>query len=46
MEGTVFICDCYKNISIQSKNSEIKEYTVCLGNISGYFLADNMKEKG
>ena len=34
-----FICYCYKNISIQSKDSDIKKYPLCLANILGRFSA-------
>ena len=40
-----FFCFNYKNISIQSKVSEIKKYPLCLGNISGDFSANNLKKK-
>ena len=30
----------------KAKDSEIKKYPLCLGNISGDFLATNMKETG
>ena len=36
-----------QNISIQSKkNSDIKDYTLCLGNISKDFTINNMKKTG
>ena len=35
-----------KYISSKQKNSEIKKYTLCLGNISKDFTAINMKKTG
>ena len=32
-------------MSIQTKNSEIKDFELCLGNTSKDFTTDNMKEK-
>ena len=45
MGARVFFCFNYKNISIQSKDAEIKKYPLCLGNISGDFSANNLKKK-
>ena len=45
MRARVFFCFNYKNISIQSKDAEIKKYPLCLGNISGDFSANNLKKK-
>ena len=33
-------------MSIQSKNSEIKDYTLCLGNHSKEFTINNIKKAG
>ena len=35
-----------KLYQFKAKDSEIKKYPLCLGNISGDFLANNMKEIG
>ena len=45
MRATFVICSCHKNISIQSKRSEMKNHPLCLGNISEDFLGNNMKTK-
>ena len=45
MGARVSFCFNYKNISIQSKDAEIKKYPLCLGNISGDFSANNLKKK-
>ena len=34
-----------KYISSKQKNSEIKDYTLCLGNISKDFTINNMRKK-
>ena len=45
METTDSYLLMLQNISIQSKkNSEIKDYTLCLGNISKDFTINNMKK--
>ena len=47
METTDSYLLMLQNISIQSKkNSEIKDYTLCLGNISKDFTINNMKKTG
>ena len=33
-------------MSIQTNKSEIKPYSLCLGNISKFFRANNMKKTG
>ena len=46
METTDSYLLMLQNISIQSKkNSEIKDYTLCFGNISKDFTINNMKKK-
>ena len=46
METTDSYLLMLQNISIQSKkNSEIKDYTLCLGNISKDFTINNMNKK-
>ena len=44
MGATVFYW--HKNMSIQSKNFEIKKYPLSLGIISGDFSVNNMKQTG
>ena len=34
-----------KVYQFKAKNSEIKDYSLCLGNISKYFTIDNMKKQ-
>ena len=34
-----------KYINSKQKISEIKDYALCLGNVSKYFTIDNMKKK-
>ena len=46
MEVSVSYLLMLKNIyQLKSKDSEIKPYPLCLGNISKYFAIDNMKKK-
>ena len=46
MKATVFLfLNATKNISIQSKDSAIKSYSLCLGNISKDFTANNIKNR-
>ena len=46
METTDSYLLMLQNISIQSKkNSEIKDYTLCFGNISKDFTINNIKKK-
>ena len=40
-----FIFQFHKNVSFQSKKSEIKLYQLCLGNTSKDFAVNNMKKK-
>ena len=46
MGATAFCLLTLQNISIQSKKSDIEKYPLCLGNISGSFLANNMTKSG
>ena len=46
MEATVFIfLNAIKIYHFKAKDSEIKDYTLCLSNISKYFLINNKKKK-
>ena len=46
MEATVsYLLMLQKYINSKQKNSEMKDYTLCLGNISKDFTINNMKEK-
>ena len=36
----------YKSINSKQKDSEIKPYSLCLGNFSKDFTVDNMKKSG
>ena len=46
MEATVsYLLMLQKIINSKQKNSEMKDYTLCLGNISKDFTINNMKEK-
>ena len=36
----------YKSINSKQKDSEIKSYSLCLGNFSKDFTVDNMKKSG
>ena len=40
------ICQCSKNISIESNRSEMKPYPLCSGNISKHFAINNIKKTG
>ena len=42
MKGTVYLLIRDKYTNSKQKNSEIKPYSLCLGNISKDFTADNM----
>ena len=47
MESTVpYLLMLQKYISSKQKNSEIKDCTLCLGNISRKFTINNMKKTG
>ena len=46
MEATVcYLLMLQKYINSKQKNSEIKDYALCLGNISKDFTINNMKKK-
>ena len=46
MEAIVFYLLTVKIYQFRAKDSEIKPYPVCLGNISKDFILDNMKKPG
>ena len=46
MEATVLFVNAMKIYQLKAKNSEIKPYSLCLGNISKDFTANNMKKTG
>ena len=47
MEATVsYLLMLEKYINSKQKNSEIKDYTLCLGNVSKDFTINNMKNMG
>ena len=45
MGAAVFFVNATKIYQVKAKDSEIKKYPLCLGNISGDFSANNMKKK-
>ena len=46
MEATVsYLLMLQKYINSKQKNSEIKDYALCLGNIAKDFTINNMKKK-
>ena len=45
MEATVSYVIVRKIYQFKAKDSEIKDYTLCLDNISKDFTIDNMKKK-
>ena len=46
METTVsYLLILQKYINLKQKNSEIKDYTLCLDNVSNDFTTNNMEEK-
>ena len=46
MEATVsYLLMLEKYINSKQKNSEIKDYTLCLGNVSKDFTINNMKKR-
>ena len=47
MEATVsYLSVLRKYIDPKGKTSEIKDYTLCLGNVSKHFTTNNMKKRG
>ena len=45
MEATVFLfLNAIKIYHFKAKDPEIKDYTLCLSDISKYFLINNMKK--
>ena len=47
MEATVsYLLMLQKYINSRQKNSEIKDYALCLGNISKDFIINDMKKEG
>ena len=47
MEATVsYLLMLQKYINSNKKNSEIKDYALCLGNVSKEFVTNNMKKAG
>ena len=46
MEATVFLfVNPTKIYQFKAKGSEIKDYALCLGNVSKYLTVNNMKQK-
>ena len=46
MEAIVFLfVSATKIYQYKTKDSKIEKYTLCLGNISGYFSANNIKNR-
>ena len=46
MEATVFLfVNPTKIYQFKAKGSEIKDYALCLGNVSRYLTVNNMKQK-
>ena len=45
MEAIVFYFLMQQIYQFKAKSSEINKYSLCLGNILGDFLANNMKKK-
>ena len=46
MEAKVFFGNATKTYQFKEKHSEIKDYTLCLGNISRDFTINNMTKAG
>ena len=46
MMATVFFVNATKIYQFKAKDSEIKKYPLCLGNISKDFTANNIKYPG
>ena len=46
MEATVSYLLMLQNYQFKAKDSEIKDFTLCLGNISKDFTINNMKKRG
>ena len=45
MEKSFSFADATKIYQFKAKDSEIKKYPLCLGNVSKDFTIDNMKKK-
>ena len=46
MKATAFFVNATKIFQFKAKNSKIKDYALCLGNISKDFIINNMKKIG
>ena len=46
MKATAFFVNAKKIFQFKAKNSKIKDYALCLGNISKDFIINNMKKIG